>query len=113
MTTRMSWRWRSSFSVSAKGLEAVDAERWLELVEGANPAALEVIVELMRRHVNAARLTLAQVVRLAGGRPLPVARLGVEWLKTRVPRDEAEDRLLLTLTEALCEPLRGAGRRGW
>jgi hypothetical protein len=91
----------------AKGLESLDVERWLELLEEARPESLEVIVELMRRHVNAARLTLAQVVRLTAARPLPVARLGVDWMKTRVPRDEAEDRLLLTLTEALCEPLRG------
>jgi hypothetical protein len=91
----------------AKGLETLDVERWLELVDRARPAALEVIVELMRRHVNATRLTIAQVVRLTASRPLPVARLGLEWLKTRVPLDESEDRLLLTLTEALCEPLRG------
>ena len=59
----------------------------------------------MRRHVNAARLTLAQVVRLAASRPLPVARLGLEWFRTR-PRDQAEAGLMLTLTEAECEPLR-------
>ncbi len=92
---------------SVKGVEAIGVERWLELAEKANPAALDVIVELMQRHVNAQRLTLAQVVRLASSRPLPVARLGLEWLKTRVPRGEPEDRLLLTLSEALCEPLRG------
>ncbi len=91
----------------AKGLEALDVERWLELLENASPDALEVIIGLMQRQLNPARLTLAQVVRLAASRPLPVAGLGVEWLKTRVPRDEAEERLLLSLTEAHCEPLRG------
>ena len=84
--------------------------RWLDLLEKANPAALEVIVELMQRHVDTARLTLGEVVRLAASRPLPVARLGLECLRTRVPVDEAEDRLLLSLTEAQCEPLRGADR---
>ncbi len=91
---------------SVKGIEAVSAARWLELIEKANPAALEVIAELIRGHVNPARLEFAEVVWLAASRPLPVARLGLEWLTTRVPRDVGEDRLLLALTEAMCEPLR-------
>jgi hypothetical protein len=92
----------------AKGLEALGVERWLEVVETASPAALEVVVDLMRQHVNAERLSLEQIVRLTACRPLPVARLGLEWAKTRVPRDGAERRTLLSLTEAECEPLRPA-----
>jgi hypothetical protein len=61
---------------------------------------------LMRLHVNAEGLTLEQVVRLTSSRPIPLARLGLEWLKSHVPQDEAECRVLLSLTEALCEPLR-------
>jgi hypothetical protein len=90
----------------AKGLEALGVERWLDVVETANPAALEVIVELMRHHVNAGGLTLEQVVRLTASRPLVLARLGLEWLKSHVPQDEAECRVMLSLTEAECEPLR-------
>ena len=90
-----------------KGLELLSVDRWLELVAQANPAALHAIVELMQRHLNPATLALDQVVKLAAARPLPVARLGLEWLKTRVPKDEADDLLLLSLTDAQCEPLRG------
>ena len=61
----------------------------------------------MQRHLKGARLTLEQVVRLAAARPLPVARLGMEWLRSRVPKDDVESQLLLTLTEAQCDPLRG------
>jgi hypothetical protein len=90
----------------AKGLEALGVERWLELLETIRPEALEVVVDLMRRHVDCEQLSLDQVVGLSGSRPLPVARLGLEWLRTRVPRDPAEVRALLSLTEAECEPLR-------
>jgi hypothetical protein len=90
----------------AKGLGAIDAERWLELVETANPAALAVIVELMRVHVDERRLTFDQVVRLAASRPVPLARLGLEWLERTAPPDEAGCRTLLTLADARCASLR-------
>ena len=61
----------------AKGLEAVDAERWLELVEGAQPAALDVIVELMRRHVNAA--AASRSLRWFGWRAMAASRRGWDW----------------------------------
>ena len=42
----------------------------LELLEEARPESLEVIVELMQRRVNAARLA-SPGVRLTAARPLP------------------------------------------
>ena len=90
----------------AKGLDALDVERWLEVVETASPTALEVVVELMRQHLGAESLTLAQVVRLTASRPLPLARLGLDWLRFHLPHDEADYRALLSLTEAKCESLR-------
>ena len=91
---------------AARDLGAVSEDRWLELIETANPSALEAIAALMRRHLDARRLSLDQVVRLAASRPLPVARLGLEWLSGRRPHDDAERRTLLTLVEAECELLR-------
>jgi hypothetical protein len=90
----------------AKGLEDLDLPRWLELVETASPASLPTFVEVMRLHVDAQRPTLEQAVRLAMSRPLPLARLGLEWLGTKVPRNEAECRMLLTLADAECAPVR-------
>jgi hypothetical protein len=90
----------------AKGLEAIDAERWLELAETTSPAALAAIVELMRVHVDERRLTFDQVVRLAAMRPVPLARLGLEWLRKTAPPDEAGCRTLLALAEARCASLR-------
>jgi hypothetical protein len=90
----------------AKGLDAVDAGRWLALVETVNPAALAVIAELMRRHVDARELTLEQIVCLAASRPVPLARLGLEWLQTTELHDEAGCRTVLSLAEAECASVR-------
>lgn len=91
---------------SAPGLDALSADRWLELAETPNPAALELICELMGRHLRPESLTLEQAVRMASSRPLPVARLGLRLLRARVPRGEEECLLLLGLVEAESEPIR-------
>ncbi|SIN69521.1 hypothetical protein SAMN05444166_0183 [Singulisphaera sp. GP187] len=89
------------------GLAAVPVSRWLALVETASPAALDILCGLIERLVTPDRVTLAEAVRLAVARPLPVARLGLEWLRTKDPRDEAECLTLLGLLEAGADPLRG------
>jgi hypothetical protein len=90
----------------APGLEAISPGRWVDLVQTARPAAPEVLGALMERHVAPGQVSMADAVRLAGSRPLPLARLGLRWLRTMSPRDEAECRLLLRLVEAACEALR-------
>jgi len=91
---------------SAPGLDDLSADRWLELAETPNPAALELIFALMERHLRPETLTLAQAVRMASSRPLPMARLGLRFLRGRVPRGEEECLLLLGLVEAESEPIR-------
>ena len=65
------------------GLESISAERWLRLLETAPPTALDAVCSLVRSRLHATSLTLEQNVRLACRRPLPVARLGFDWLKQR------------------------------
>ncbi len=89
-------------------LSEVSAERWLALTESANPSSLEILVELMQAHLNPGTLTLEQAVSLAASRPLPLARLGFDLLRTKKPRTEAEGLTLLPLVEAEAEPLRPA-----
>ena len=91
---------------NAPGLDALSADRWLELAETSNPAALELICELMERHLRPESLSLAEAVRMASSRPLPLARLGLRLLQGRVPRGEDECLLLLGLVEAESEPIR-------
>lgn len=89
------------------GLGELAPERWLTLLATVNPDALELIAELMDQHVRPDRLDFATIVRLAASRPLPVARLGLGWLRPRTPANSDECRLLLGLVEAEAEPLRG------
>jgi hypothetical protein len=93
---------------NAKGLESLGVGRWLDVVAKASPAALEVIVGLMQRHLNRGELTLEQIVRLTASRPLPLAQVGLEWLKSCAPKSDADRRAMLSLTEAECELLRPA-----
>jgi hypothetical protein len=88
------------------GLKEIPPERWLALVEGASPASLEVLAEMTERYVPPERVSVAQAVRLAMSRPLPLARLGFRWLQTKTLGDEEECRALLGLVEAESEPLR-------
>ena len=90
----------------AEGLDAIGTDRWLALVESSSPAALDVVCELAARHVGPGDVTLEQAARLAGLRPLPVARLGLSWLWAKAPRAGEADPTLLGLIEAGCVPLR-------
>jgi hypothetical protein len=90
-----------------KSIGTLAFEQWLELVEEANPSVLDTIALLLERFVDPERLSLAQVVRLARSRVVPAARMGLKWLSNKVPLHAADDALLLGLTEAECEPLRG------
>lgn len=90
----------------APGLDALSLERWLQLLETPQPMALDILCELMAKHIRADRLTLAQAVQLASSRPLPIARLGLGFLQSMTPRTEDECRALLGLVEAEAEPVR-------
>jgi hypothetical protein len=90
----------------AAGLDSLSLESWLGLLETPNPAALEILCELMTAHLRPDRLTLEQAVWLARKRPLPIARLGFTLLRTKTPASAADHRALLGLAEAEAEPLR-------
>ncbi len=87
-------------------LRDVPLERWLQLVETANPAALDLLCELMNRLIAPEQVTLTEAVRLAKSRPLPTARLGLAWLQTKSPGNDDECTSLLALTEAESDAVR-------
>lgn len=89
------------------GLENLPFERWLAVVDDANAAALENVCALFGKHWTATQVTVEQAVALALRRPAPVARLGLTWLAPKAPGSEADCRLLLGLTRAESEVVRG------
>ncbi len=87
-------------------LAAVGPERWLAAAEAASPESVEILAEIMSGQVAADRSSIGDAVRLAACRPLPLARLGLTWLKAKMPASDEERRGLFLLLEAQSEPLR-------
>jgi hypothetical protein len=64
-------------------LPNLDVATWLQLLNTRNVAALEVITRLMAQHVRPERLTVQQMVDITTAQPVPVARMGLTFLKSR------------------------------
>jgi hypothetical protein len=91
---------------SLPDLTVLGVDRLVGLLDEPNPETVEVLCDLLRDRLDASRVTLAQAARLAGSRPLPAARLGFTWLQQKSPTGLEDYRTLLSLVEALAEPLR-------
>lgn len=86
----------------ADAARAFSVETWLALLGTRNPAVASTIVEAFRKHVDPARLTLAQAVSLALMLPVPVASLGVEIIEAR-PSSAADHDEIARLAGCACE----------
>ncbi|MFN4261528.1 MAG: hypothetical protein ACK4RK_19770 [Gemmataceae bacterium] len=91
---------------AAPDREQVPVERWLNLLDAAQAETVEILCDVLAAQVRAERVSFSQAVALALRRPLPIARLGFEWLRGRQPQTDADCRSLLDLVEAEAEPLR-------
>ena len=67
----------------ATTLGSLTVADWLRLLQTRNVAALDGIARAMRRHVRPDQLSLAELVDVASAEPVPVARLGLEYLRGR------------------------------
>lgn len=84
---------------SLKGIESWPIATWLRLLEIRNPTVLAAICERMGRMVRAERLDVAQCLQLATAEPTPVARLGLDFLRTKQIA-LSDHRLLMAAGEA-------------
>lgn len=92
---------------TVEGVEKWPLATWLRLLQTKNLTALETIARIMARHVSAERLDLGQCVELASAEPVPVARLGLAFLKSK-PITSAEDRQTVAhLAGAKCAGIGG------
>jgi hypothetical protein len=87
-------------------ITVLGVDRLLRLVEEPNPETLDVVCGLLAERLGPERVTLDQAARLAASRPLPAARLGFQWLRSKAPASEADCQALLALAEAHAEPIR-------
>jgi len=88
------------------GVESVPLNRWLALLDAEDPQVLELVCGLMTERLGPERISVGDAVRLARARPLPVARLGFEWLKAKTPATVDDEVAIRSLVDAECESLR-------
>ena len=89
---------------SAADLAHLPVATWLLLLRTRNITALETVARLLARHVTPERLDVAQCVALATAEPVPVARLGLSFLKAKTVRKNQLDALAL-LSRTRCAGL--------
>jgi hypothetical protein len=87
-------------------LASVPVETWLARLGGDDLERLQRLSSLLARRLDPGRVTLADAVKLALHRSLPVARLGLTLLRNRGPRGEADVPILMPLVQAECDALR-------
>lgn len=88
------------------GIEKLPVSVWLGLLETRNLTALATLTAAFQKHVAADRLTLEQIVALAVARPVPVARLGFELLRSRGV-NAPEHATLANVADAKCAAVAG------
>jgi hypothetical protein len=87
-------------------LTALGVDRLLQLLETASAETFPILCELYEAKLPLDRVPTDLAVRLAGSRPLPLARLGFRWLQAKPTTSAAECAALLGLLKAQSEPLR-------
>lgn len=88
------------------GLDAIPVDRWISIVESASADSLDVVCDLVAKHVSGDKLSLFEALRLAKMRAAPVAKLGLGWLGGKVPATAAQVEAALSVREAEAAPIR-------
>jgi hypothetical protein len=92
---------------SSPALATLPVSAWLKLLETKNEDALQRICDAFAKHVSADRLDLQQCIDVACMRPVPVARLGQNYLKQRVITSSADREQITALANARCAAVAG------
>lgn len=87
-------------------LATVPVDAWLTRLDGDDLDRLQRLSALLARQLDPARVSLADTVKLALHRSLPIAKLGLTLLQGRAEFGQNDIGLLLQLTQAECESLR-------
>lgn len=90
---------------TAPGLSAMPVSEWLRRLDGDDLEKLTRLSSLLERHLDPARISTADAIRLAAYRSRPVAALGLALLKTK-RLAKADAPALLALAQAESEAVR-------
>jgi len=85
---------------NARDIHLLPIADWLELLTIETPTALDIVCELVAKHVSSSRLSLADCVALGCQRPAPVAELGLAWARTKRLSGEGDLITLLGFAKA-------------
>ncbi|HEY1192348.1 MAG TPA: hypothetical protein VGE74_32290 [Gemmata sp.] len=88
------------------GLEHVTIEQWLRITEAVRTDLLDRICDIVARSVEPEQVSFTDAVKLAMQRPVPLARLGLTFLKGKTIGTPDEVRAVFGLRNAEAEPLR-------
>lgn len=91
---------------TARGVEVLPVERWLELLRIGSVVALPILCELFAKAVLPERVSTEACLELACSPAAPVARLGFSWLRARPVTTQVELARLLRLKDAEAEVVR-------
>lgn len=100
--------WAAAAVKGRDDLKQVTPDQWRQLLEKAPPLAMDMLADLATTHLNPERLSLAEAASWAESRPLPLAKLGLHYLRGKTPTTVDECQQLLRLTDAEAEPIRPA-----
>jgi hypothetical protein len=92
---------------SSPTLATLPVASWLKLLQTKNEEALQRICDAFAKHVSGDRLNLAQSIKLACVRPVPVARLGQRYLTQRVITSSGDREHLTALANAKSSAVAG------
>jgi hypothetical protein len=86
----------------ATAVASMPMDTWLAMLRTRNVSMMAAIVEAFRKHVSFDRVTIAQAARMTINVATPVARLGLEILKSRTIRKPEEFDAIASLAGAQC-----------
>ena len=69
-----------------EGIENLPLDEWLQLLSLRSVVVAPLVAELVQKHVSPDRLSLEQLVTLAGAPVAPIAELGLRWTRARPVR---------------------------
>jgi hypothetical protein len=87
---------------TSPALATLPVESWLKLLETKNNEALQIVCEAFAQHVTRDRLTLAQCVQMACLQPVPLARMGLNYLKQFAIASAPDREQIARLADAAC-----------